>query len=96
MKRVLIKDTKGFISPEKVLDFRETGPKTSNKKNSRRRHGLADYVSEMYLSACRTCSTIIFPHSTNHIIDLWRGHMAVVVKESGKNSFRMDLVPKII
>ena len=22
--------------------------------------------------ACRTCSTILFPHSTNHIIDLWR------------------------
>ena len=29
---------------------------------------LADYVKELYLRACRTCSTIIFPHSTNQII----------------------------
>ena len=26
----------------------------------------------MYLSAHRTCSTTIFPHLTNRIIDLWR------------------------
>ena len=29
---------------------------------------LADYVKELDLSACRTRSTIIFPHSTNQII----------------------------
>ena len=29
---------------------------------------LGDDVKELYLSACRTCSTIIFPHSTNQII----------------------------
>ena len=28
---------------------------------------LADNVKEFYSSACRTCSTIIVPHSTNHI-----------------------------
>ena len=33
---------------------------------------LADYVKEFYLSACCTCSTIIFPHSTNQIIVFWR------------------------
>ena len=33
---------------------------------------LADYVKKSYLSACRTCSTIIFPHSTNQIIVSWR------------------------
>ena len=27
---------------------------------------------ELYWSACRTCSTIIFPHSTNQIIVFWR------------------------
>ena len=27
---------------------------------------LADYVKEMYLNCVRTCSTIVFPHSTNH------------------------------
>ena len=32
----------------------------------------ADYVKEFYSSACRTCSTIIFPHSTNQIIVFWR------------------------
>ena len=29
---------------------------------------LADKVKELYSRACRTCSTIIFPHSTNQII----------------------------
>ena len=33
---------------------------------------LADYVKEFYYSACRTCSTIIFPHSANQIIVFWR------------------------
>ena len=33
---------------------------------------LADYVKTLQQKACRTCSTIIFLHSTNQIIDLWR------------------------
>ena len=33
---------------------------------------LADHVKEFYWSACRTCSTIIFPHLSNHIIPFWR------------------------
>ena len=33
---------------------------------------LADYVKTSHQKACRTCSTIIFLHSTNQIIDLWR------------------------
>ena len=33
---------------------------------------LADYVKELYQSACRTCSTIIFTHSTNQSIVFWR------------------------
>ena len=32
---------------------------------------LADYVNKLDLKACRTCSTIIFPQSTNQIIKLW-------------------------
>ena len=44
--------------------------RTSNMKISRR--PLADYVKTMHKKACRTCSTIIFPHSANQIIDLWR------------------------
>ena len=37
--------------------------KTSNMKISRRR--LADCVKKLQQKACRTCRTIIFPHSTN-------------------------------
>ena len=33
---------------------------------------LADYVKILHQKACRTCSTIIFPHSNNQVIDLWR------------------------
>ena len=33
---------------------------------------LADYVKNVVLSACRTCSTIIFPKSTNQIILFYR------------------------
>ena len=44
--------------------------RTSNMKTSRRH--LADYVKTMHQKACRTCSTIIFPRSTNQVIDLWR------------------------
>ena len=44
--------------------------KTSKMKVSRLR--LADCVKIFHQKACRTCSTIIFPRSTNRIIDLWR------------------------
>ena len=30
------------------------------------------YVKTLHQKSCRTCSTIIFLHSTNEIIDLWR------------------------
>ena len=33
---------------------------------------LADYVKTLHQKACRSCSTIIFLHSTNQIIDLSR------------------------
>ena len=44
--------------------------RTSNMKISRRR--LADYVKTLHQKACCTCSRILFLHSTNQIIDLWR------------------------
>ena len=44
--------------------------RTSDMKISRRRS--VDYVKTLHQKACRTCSTIIFLHSTNQIIDLWR------------------------
>jgi len=42
----------------------------SNKNIQRRR--LADHVNKLPQKACRTCSTIVFSYSTNHIIDLGR------------------------
>ena len=44
--------------------------RTHRMKISRRY--LADYVKTLHRKACRTCSTIIFCHSTNQIINLWR------------------------
>ena len=44
--------------------------KTLNLEISR--FHLADYVKELYESACRTCNTITFYHSTNQIIVFWR------------------------
>ena len=34
---------------------------------------------ELFLSACRTCSTIIFPHSTNQVLDLRRSRVVDVI-----------------
>ena len=36
---------------------------------------LADFVRALCKSACRTCSTIIFAHSTNQIIVFWRSSL---------------------
>ena len=36
------------------------------------RRPLADYVKNLDQKSCRTCSTIVFPHSTNQITNLWR------------------------
>ena len=43
---------------------------TSNMETSRCH--LADCVKKLRQKACRMCTTIIFPHSTNQIVDLWR------------------------
>ena len=68
--------------------------RTSNLKISR--FPLADYVKKMHQKACRTCSTIIFPHSTNHIIDLgrcrrlWRRHfLNSPLYDTANNWFRV-------
>jgi len=43
--------------------------RTSKMRISRPR--LADYIKKLHQKACRTWSTIIFPHSTNEIIDFY-------------------------
>ena len=48
--------------------FALSSGRTSNMKISRRR--LTNYAKNPHQKACRTCSKIIFPHSTNEIIDL--------------------------
>ena len=42
-------------------------PETENSTSS-----FGRLRQKLHQKACRTCSTIIFPHSTNQIIDLWR------------------------
>lgn len=53
-----------------LTEQRVPSPWLSNKKISCRH--LGDYVKNVHQKACRTCSKIIFPYSTNQIIDLWR------------------------
>ena len=65
-----------------VVERTRTSPKCTQVKKARAKRAklnleisrchLADYVKELYLRACRTCSTIIFPYSTNQIIVFWR------------------------
>ena len=65
--------TNGFHVKAKSERFTAAIPRCRqnlNMKISRRRS--ADYVKTLHQKACRTCSTIIFLHSTNPIIDLWR------------------------
>ena len=33
---------------------------------------FAEDGTDLFISACRTCSTLIFPRSTNQILNLWR------------------------
>ena len=49
-------------------------------KISRRR--LADYLEKLQQKACGTCSTFIFPHSTNHIIDLSGIAVDIVISQT--------------
>ena len=58
----------------KAKNERFTAPDSRRRQNLKyensRRH-LVDYVKELDQKAWRACSAIIFPHSTNQIIDLW-------------------------
>ena len=66
-------DANGFISRKRMKDLLLLAVvvvRTSNMKNFCRR--LGDYVKKLLERACHKCSTITFPHSANHIIDLWR------------------------
>ena len=64
--------TNGFDIKAKNERLTAAGSRSrqSLKMKTLRRY-LADYVKKLYQKACCTCSTIIFRHSTNQIIDLW-------------------------
>ena len=64
--------TNGFHAKAENERFTAVGSRYSRTSNMEisRRH-LADCVKNLQQKACRTCSTIIFPHSANQIIDLW-------------------------
>ena len=32
---------------------------------------FAEYGTDLFISACRTCSTLIFPHSTSQVLNLY-------------------------
>ena len=53
---------------------------------------LADYVKELNLSACHMCSTIIFPHLANQIINLCRCgcHVTIQSVSSGANLYKRE------
>ena len=64
-----------FMKRRRIKDLLQRAcvvARTLNMKTSRGR--LAHYVKTLHQKACRTCSTICFPHSTNQFIDLWRRH----------------------
>ena len=65
--------TEGFyvkVENENLLLRARVVVKTLKTENSTSSFGRLR--QKLHQKACRTCSTIIFPHSTNHIIDLWR------------------------
>ena len=65
--------TNGFHIKAENERFTASGSRSRQSlkyENSRRR--LPDYVKTLHQKACRTCSTITFPHRTNQIIDMWR------------------------
>ena len=48
---------------------------------------LPEYVKHVHQKVRRTCGTIICPHSTNHVIDLWR-----CVCRSRRHLFKLPFV----
>ena len=61
-----------FMQRQRLKDLLLRAPVVvrTTKMNISRRY-LVDYVKKLYQKECRTCSTIIFPHSANEIIHLW-------------------------
>ena len=66
-------------TPEKFRDFRETGPRApfvsldeKIRKNENFTSSFGRLRQKLHQKACCTCSTIIFSHSGNQIIHLWR------------------------
>ena len=50
MKRIPIKDTKRFLSPEKFRDFRETGPRTFVSRKTMRQIDLLAFAKHNILN----------------------------------------------
>ena len=72
--------TNGFHVKAKNERFTAPGLRClQNLKSENSRRHLVDYVKELHQKAWRACSTIIFPHSTKQIIDLWCCLVAAVV-----------------
>ena len=66
-----------------LLSERFTGASSRCRQNLKYENFTSSFgrlVKTLHQKACRTCSTIIFLHSTNQIIDLWRCRCVIVVK----------------
>ena len=87
-------DFMSIQSVKVVLLWARAVVKTSNMKISRRH--FTNYPKEMFLIACCTCSTMICPHSTNHIIGgvVVVVAVAVIVTFSCKRKIRVDCVSR--
>ena len=62
--------TNGFHAQAKNERFRAAGSHCRRNLKTKMSRLLADKVRKFNQKACRTCSTIIFPRSTNQGIDL--------------------------
>ena len=65
--------TNGFHAKTKNESFTVAGSRCrQNLKNENFTSSFGRLRQNLHQKACCTCSTIIFPHSTNQIIHLWR------------------------
>ena len=65
--------TNGFHVKEENEMFTAAGSRCcQNLKHENCTSSFGRLRQKLYQKACRTCSKIIFPHSTNQIADFWR------------------------
>ena len=69
-KWIGVRDVNLNAGDERFVDLCSSCHKTVNEVISR--CCFAEDGTDLFISACRTCSTLIFTRSTNQILNLWR------------------------